>query len=342
MMRLANPHAEPKLLPFCRALLWLLPLGLLALLGTVVFQALHAEPPSGTPAAAVSRGAFPRTIREATGQSITIPTRPKRIVCADTGCADVLAALCEPGRIAALPDLAGQYSNEPAFFKKNAQIRHFENYNAETLLALKPDLVLAGSFSSSATDEELQAAHVPVLVCSSFRTFAGLREWLGTVGHAIGEDARAQSLQAAFDRRLRTVAEAVSNRPRPRVLAYTNYGQGFAIGTGESQDEIIRVAGGCNALAEWHLAGHVHFSFEQMLKLDPDVLLLTGEQGLDSPQVQALLHEPALATLRALKERRIAVVPDRLLFAMSHHVADAVELLARQLHPEAFASGDPR
>jgi len=257
-------------------------------------------------------------------------------VAADAGGADVLAALVEPERIVAVPGTVGDFAGATQFYEQHPEIKRFERYDAEALLSLKPDLVLASSIHNPNTIQILSDARIPVMLYDTFRSFGGIRVWMLAVGRAVGEDVKAEALVSLFDARLNAVEKAVAGRQAPRVLCYSNFGHGFAVGSGESQDEIIRRAGGTNAAAEMKLVGHVNFTFEQMLKLNPDVLVVSGDNGLDSPQVKILLNEPSLAGLSAIKQRRIAVVPDRYYVSISQYVVEAVEILARQLHPDAF------
>lgn len=82
------------------------------------------------------------------------------------------------------------------------------------------------------------------------------------------------------------------------------------------------------------MTGPAAITFEQILKLDPDVIVVCGDAGLDSPQVRLIVNEPVLSKLRAVSGRRIAVVPTRLFDALSQHVVDAVEMLSPQFFPE--------
>src|SRR5438309_10778289 len=94
------------------SVIWLLPLALLALIVYVGASALRVapRPPERPPVAGDPLAAtFPRTIVENGGHEVVIRTRPMRIVPSDCGPADMLAALVEPQRIAALPQTVDTY-----------------------------------------------------------------------------------------------------------------------------------------------------------------------------------------------------------------------------------------
>jgi len=323
---------------FLSRLLWLAPVVLLGLIAYVVMLALNAESrPAPLPPVAIAEG-YPLTLVEADGRHVIIPRKPVRIIATNAGMADILAALVPPERIAGVPDTVDGFAGAKEFFAAHKEVKRFDKYQAEPLLALKPDLILSNSFQDATTTSILEKNGVPVLRFEYYKTMQSIRASVRVVATAVGESQKGEALAARFDARIAAVKNAVAGRPRPRVLSYSNYGQGFCVGMGESQDEIIQIAGAVNAAAEMNLKGHVRFTFEQLLKLNPDWLIVSGDEGMNSPQVKILMNEVTLAQLPALKNMRIAVIPDNTYSSISHYIVDAIEVLARQIHPAAFAA----
>ncbi|HYG74794.1 MAG TPA: ABC transporter substrate-binding protein [Planctomycetota bacterium] len=332
---MSSSTIHPRRSASLQGVLWLAPLFLLGILGYVGYLGLNAD---ARPAPAVpnsSSSDYPLTVTEADGRKVVIPRKPMRIIATNAGMADILSVLIPPERIAAVPDTVDGFAGNTKYFAEHKEIKRFGKYQAEPLLALKPDLILSNSFQDSTTTDILEKNGIPVLRFEYYKTMNSIRESVLIVGKAVGENEKARQLVENFDARIAAVKIAVAGRPRPRVLSYSNYGQGYAVGVGESQDEIITIAGAVNAAAEMNLKGHVHFTFEQMLKLNPDWLIVSGEQGLNSPQIKILMNEPTLAQLPALKNNKVAVIPDNVYSSISHYVVDAIELLAKQLHPDA-------
>jgi iron complex transport system substrate-binding protein len=265
---------------------------------------------------------------------VRIAARPERIVAANSGAADILAALIDPKRFAAVPVYVDQYAASRDFWKAHPEIPRFEHYQAEPILAAHPDLVVSSALQDANTTAWLEREKIPVLNFENFETFAGIRAAILKLGVAVGEEKRAVDLAGDFDRRLKEIEEMLGDTKRLRVLYYSNYGSGgFTVGSGGSQDEILLRAGGLNAAAELGIKGASSITFEQMLRLDPDVLVVCGEEGRESTQAKLLMGEPALAGLPAIKTGRIAAIPPRLFDALSQQVVDAVEILSRQLYP---------
>jgi iron complex transport system substrate-binding protein len=324
-----------------RKLLWVVPLLMLAALVYLVASALTSPPPPPpTPPVAQNSG-FPLTIKESGGRTVVIPKMPQRIIATNAGMADLLVEIVHIDRIAALPSTVHEFGGAAMWYRNHPEVTTFEKASAENLLALQPDLILWSGFQEETAVNVLEKQGVSVLRFDFYRTVADIRQTIETVGRAVGEPGRAELLLARFDARLAEVEKRVANLPRPRVLSYSNYGTGFAAGLNESYDEILRLSGAKNVSEETGKTGNYQISFEQILQLNPDWLVVVGDAGLNSPQAQIVLNEPALANLPAIQQKRIAVVPDRYYSNINHFIATAIEILARQFHPDAFPKNSP-
>ncbi len=277
---------------------------------------------------------FPKTLPLPDNKSIIIPTYPIRIVAANTGAADILAELIDIKRFAAVPVQVEEYAADPDFWKRNPSIPRFEKFHAERILGYRPDLVISSAFQDSTAAAAIEQQHVPILHLNDFESLDGVRSAITIVGDAVGCSDAAKRMLATFDSDLKKVADSLAGKKPVTVIIYSNYGSGYTAGSGVCQDDMIQRAGGVNLAAQNGIKGHASLTFEQLLRMDPDFILVGGEAGLNSPQVKLLMSEPILKELRAVKNRHIVVVPSRYIYALSQYSVRAVEEIARQLHPE--------
>ena len=79
--------------------------------------------------------------------------------------------------------------------------------------------------------------------------------------------------------------------------------------------------------------GHTRFDFEDLLVLDPDVLVVPGSDDPNELGGTARLvgSDPALAGLRARRRGLIVALPGWLFSTNSQHIVTAAEELARRL-----------
>ena len=86
------------------------------------------------------------------------------------------------------------------------------------------------------------------------------------------------------------------------------------------------------------------FSFlnskEKLIELDPDVLVLPGwvygNAGGAEEFYRRVTSDPALRSLKAVRNRRVVRMPENLRAATSQYIVEAVEFLARAVYPELW------
>jgi iron complex transport system substrate-binding protein len=104
-----------------------------------------------------ARAPFPRQLRDASGQVVTIKARPQRIVSMTLSTDEILLAICPATRIAGFSALAldPKFSNIVAEAQASGKPTV---ENAEQVLRLEPDLIFVASYTRAETVEQLQAA----------------------------------------------------------------------------------------------------------------------------------------------------------------------------------------
>lgn len=273
---------------------------------------------------------------------------PQRIVPASAGVVDLVAALVPPERIAGLPSQALVFS-EASSGPVDAALRarpQFQAYAAEPLLALHPDLVLCDPWQSGDTTERLREAGVTVMVLDQLESLDGVRATLRQLGTALDAEAACRATLADLDARVARLADGAPRRAGWRALAYSNGGGGgWVAGSATTPDEWIGMTGMRNAGAEGGRVGWVRCSFEELLALSPDLIVISdrGEAGEPSVTAQVLRDEPGLANLPAVKHDRILALDAWLYSAIGPHLVTAAEALApladAALAPGAAPSG---
>ncbi|MDZ5646099.1 ABC transporter substrate-binding protein [Nitrospirillum sp. BR 11828] len=251
-------------------------------------------------------------------------TQPRRVVSLNL-CTDQLAALLlPPGRIAALSHLAA----DPTLSYVAGRIGGIPltQGGAEELLALKPDLVLAGRYTAQAAVRMAKAHHIPVVQVGLIADFDGIRDQVRAVAAALGESATGESLLADMDRRLAAAAPTDDRRPTALSLAPG----AFTSGAGTLTAAVMNAAGLANYPATKGMTGYGYLTVEGIVA-DPPDLLITGAPDTAEdrhPSLSgALIAHPAL--LRAIPPSRRPHLDETLLGCGGPYTVEAVEALAR-------------
>ncbi len=163
-------------------------------------------------------------------------------------CADaMLVRMVSPDRIAAI----SHYSQDAgATSIPLAVARRFRATagTAEEVIALKPDLVLASSFTQASTREAFAAAGLRTVYLDSPVTVEASKTQVTQVAEAVGAPARGRAINAAIDR---AVADA---QPAGRPAALLYIAGDLANGGGTLLDLLMTRAGFANAAATYGLA----------------------------------------------------------------------------------------
>lgn len=276
---------------------------------------------------------------EALAEAVPAP-QARRVVPASARGIEFLSDLIGPERVAALPEQGFEYATLGADDALWRDLPRFSAYLAEPVLALGPDLVLCDPWQSLDTNQRLVEAGVHVVVLPDTVSWREGAQVLEHLGRLLGVEDRARAAIAELEGRVAALEERAEGRPAQSALSYSNFGsQGHGAGTGTTMDEILRLTGLQNATAAGGRVGHVSLSFEELLLLDPDVIVVStplftdaghaGDRGGASEAV--LLSEPSLAGLRAVRERRIARLSPGLFACASQRVVAAAEALAGEL-----------
>jgi iron complex transport system substrate-binding protein len=98
----------------------------------------------------------------------------------------------------------------------------------------------------------------------------------------------------------------------------------------------LRRAGGISVVktkAEWP-----HVSMEEIVRLQPEILVFASAHAEDAQRdIDTLRTRPAWKNLEAMQHGKVVVVSDAI-NRPAPRMVDAIERLARALHPDAFTS----
>jgi iron complex transport system substrate-binding protein len=260
----------------------------------------------------------------------------QRIVPASATAVDLASALAEPARFAAIPEQALEYSALHDSGSPWSELPRFSAYLAEPVLALRPDLVIADPWQAPETTQRLREFGVRVLALPETDSWESARAALELVARELGSVKRGRELVAELDERVRLLRERASRRAPLRAMAYSNFGgAGSTAGAGTTIHSMMERGGLRNLIAERGSRGHAGVAFEELLALDPDVIVVSrplkmaegpaGDRGGASEKL--LYGEPSLAQLRAVRERRVVALPAWLFATSSHELVRGAEAL---------------
>lgn len=254
-----------------------------------------------------------------------------RIVIAGGDLTEIVFALGAGDRVAGVD----QTSTHPAAANGLPQIGYVRRLSAEGVLSLAPDLVIAAHEAGPVTVlEQLRSAGVKVSRAPAAAGADGIATKIRFVGRALGDEERAGALAARVEADLETIAHRIASlQSRPRVLfiLMVRDGAPMVAGSGTAADEMLRLAGAENAVMGFE--GYKSMSREAIIAAAPEAVVMMTSHADAAGGIDAVLSRPDFALTPAGRERRGVTMEGGLLLGFGPRTPEAVELLARALHP---------
>jgi len=259
-------------------------------------------------------------------ESVAPNSVPQRIVSVTITGDVLLQALVDSSRVLAVSALADDSGIHEAagLFTSKPRI----GPDLEKIVAMRPDLVLLGSFHDPAFVDGIRKSGLNVEILQSPNSLDKVRAYLKKVAARLGEAAKGDSLVRWMDSTLDAVKTRIAKCPdHPRVLYWS---EGFTAGDSSTIGDLLKVVGVQNLAEQAGIHGSQTIAIEDVIRIQPDWILRSSwEAGGNMKPLPA-----ALADLKAVKEGKMAVVSGKLLLSTSHRCALAADSLARKLRPD--------
>jgi len=300
---------------------------------TAVVAFFCAAAPLCAQSAPPDSGAAPafREVVDETGRAVRIPQPVKRIVSLAPSMTETVYALGVQDRLVGDTD----FCDYPPDAQTKTKVGGGINPSLEKIASLHPDLVLVTkAFNLPETVHSLEGLGIssyatdPHTVNDIITSTKRVADLLGVpdAGTTVGDD---------MQRRLNQLQHQLGALP-PRQVLFVVWTQPLiSVGRSTFIADALLHAGAVSIVdssQDWP-----HVSLEEVARLQPEYLVFADSHSETvSAQVDTLATLPAWRILNAVANRRFAVISDAV-NRPAPRIVSAIEDLARQLHPEAFA-----
>lgn len=286
---------------------------------------------------------YPRVVT-VDGTDVAIPKKPERIAAISLDAADAALELVDPQRMAVVPKSASDSSL--AYRTKEAgsvwqKIAGATSLDPEQVLSYNADLLIMTKLhdKEKEANDLLQQSGIPIITLETWNTLESVMNNISTIGMAVGEDEKAEAIVAEMKSKTEKVVKAVEGAAKPSVLVVSPLGPGtgpYLIGSSNISYDIVRLAGAANAADTLGLTRTTKASIEQIIKADPDCLLLVEWQEGNADDMKEMMRAPGWSTLQAVKNDKVKRMSAKQLLNPNRYNADNLEEIAKWLHPDRF------
>jgi iron complex transport system substrate-binding protein len=265
---------------------------------------------------------------------VSLPEPAQRIVSLAPSNTEVLFAVGAGAQVVG----RDSFSDFPAGAKSVQDIGgSMGKYDTEAIVALHPDLVLAGEINTPELVSSLEQLGLTVYYLKNPVTLEEMYTNLETVGTLTGHADKAANTVDSLKGRVAAVdARIAPLNSRPTVyyeLDASDPAKPYTAGAGTFVDQLIQRAGGVNVFSQLQ-SPYAPISLEQLVVADPQIIILGDAAYGES--AEKLAARPGLASLQAVKSKQIYAFDDNLVSRPGPRLVDGLEALAKLLHPDAF------
>lgn len=240
-------------------------------------------------------------------------------------CTDqLLMSLADPDQILGL----SPYAQNGALSWAAADAKRYRRLSgeAEDVLMLKPDVVVAGRYTKRATRELLKQQGLRVAEFDIAKSIDDVKSQIRRMGDLVKHPDRAAALIARLDAAITRAKQAVARKPY-RVLALSR--RGWVSGDDSVTNALLSIIGLSNAASSLGVRHGGFAKLETIIALKPDFILVSSSSNVAEDEGRALLLHPALEKLYP-PSRRI-VIPEDLTVCGGPMLPDALDRLVAEL-----------
>jgi iron complex transport system substrate-binding protein len=282
--------------------------------------------PAPTPVAA-----FPLTLVDDEGTSVTIPSRPERIVSLTPATTEILFAIGAGPRVVATTD----FDDYPPEAVALPDVASFQGVDVEAIVGLEADLVVAGGNSFNSPDAllKLRGLGIPVVVVYA-PDVAGVLRDIELVAAAAGEPEAGAEMTAQMEAEISSIGASLNadGGTPPRVFYELDATKDIY---GPADDsflaEMITLAGGDPITT----GSPTVFSIplETLLAADPQVIVLGDAAYGMTPEIVAA--RPGWGGMAAVASGAVRPVNDVVVTRPGPRLVEGLRALALAINPAA-------
>jgi iron complex transport system substrate-binding protein len=264
------------------------------------------------------------TVKDGLGRDVILPIDIKRAVSLAPSVTENVFAAGAGDRLVGVTT----FCNYPEQANVIAKIGDTLNPNMETIVALKPDVVLVSTASQVETFSKTLSDNGIAVYVTDPGSITEVFTDLDRLGELFGTQETAKRVVGDLERRTDAVAAAVAGSSTPAVFVQISKEPLFTIGKGSFLNGLFESAAARSATADVESA-FPKLSKETAAALRPDAIVLSESEDNQEPN-EVFKDSPAV------KSGRVYKINADIISRPGPRLVDALEQIARYLHPEKF------
>ncbi len=277
-------------------------------------------------------GAATVTYTDGVGRQIALPKRVQRVVSLAPSATEILYAVGAGAQVVGVD----AYSNYPEAATKVTKVGDYAQISLETVVSLKPDVVLASSLHGGMLGQ-MEGLGLKVVFVEP-RNMEAVYKDIELVGKITGHESEAARVVADMKAKLATVSSKLSGlavQDRPVVYYEVWSDPLMSAGPKTYTHEVIQLAGGLN-LSHDAEVDYPILASELIVARNPAVIVWPTFHGAEQWTPDKFAQRAGWGSIAAVKNGRVSSIDADIMSRGGPRLADAVVEMAKLVHPDLF------
>ncbi len=220
------------------------------------------------------------------------------------------------------------YCDYPAEARQIQKIGDTVNPNIETIIALKPQVVLVSTASQIETfTRQLEAQNIAVFVTNP-NSLDDIYKSIDKIGEIFGEREKARQINGDLQKRVTAIEAKIKASDKVKVFLQISKEPLVTIGKTTFFNDLIERAGGASVTKDLE-SSYPKLSKETAFALNPDAIILSDSEDNREPN-------DVFKSSPATKNGKVFRIKADIISRPAPRIVDGLEELAKDLHPENF------
>ncbi len=275
-----------------------------------------------------------RMVTDREGTEVNIPTKIEKIISTAPSNTEVLMALGLGDKLVAID----KYSTDIEGINTELPQIDFLNPDAETIIGLEPDIVIASGHNKTGSVEDpfkaISESGIPVVYIPSSDSIDGIYKDIEFIADVVNERSKGKEIvddMKAQVEEIKAIGDTITDKksvyfeisPAPYLSSF---------GKSTFLNEMIEIIGAKNIFENEE--GWVSPTAEAIIDANPDVII-TNAGYMENP-TEEIKSRDAWENINAIKNNEVYLVDQNASSRPSQNVIKALEQMAKAVYPEHY------
>lgn len=279
----------------------------------------------------------PTVMKDREGNEFQLPEKIETIVSTAPSNTEVLVELGLADKLVAVD----KYSADVEGVSEDIPKIDFRNPDAETLIGLEPDIIIASGHNKSGEEDPfalLKEAGITVVYIPSSNSIDGIYEDIEFIADITGTEKKGEEIVETMEKEVEAIRE-IGSKIENKKKVYFEIGSGSALytfGNNTFLNEMIEVVGGENVFGNeesWITA-----TPEAVLTANPDVILSNDPNttAAGKTAIEDIKSRDGWDTITAVKNNEVYQIDKNSSSRGSQNIIKALKQMAKAIYPNEF------